>query len=484
MKLAHALLLAPLMASAQTITLQQGLQEALTKGPEAELIRVSVDSANETVKEVRKVAWPTVTGYANAGAGRQPSMLAPLGAAMGGLAESIGDLDGRVGVLEENNPPPGPKGDSKGPLAALSSLGADPDDATWSVGYGVQATQPVFTFGKVTTALRMASTQNRITSLKVKTDRAKIQKDFLSLWTAAVLASRRVATIERSIQRQNEMVAMLDRNFTAGSGSKAQLLLARSQMLRLQPELLAARRDAIATRSYLNRTLGRPSDDATPLDTTGLPELEAITPPSRQELLSQAMDKRNDLRTMKEFLGLQQDLITIYRANYLPNIFLNGKVGVTSSHTEMDEAFKGAGKVRDNYEWQAGVGMQWNLFDGFEQSAKAGQTKAAVHALQIRQNDLNRMIEVEVDQALLDRQAADSALAAAAEAFEGAVEARKLYGNSFRQGSGALSDILSAEENQRMAEFGLVSAQLERTRAAAMIALVRGQDLINLPEEP
>lgn len=484
MKLAHALLLAPFLVSAQSLTLQQGLQEALTKGPEAELIRVAVDSANETVKEVRKVAWPTVTGYANAGAGRQPSMLAPLGGAMKGLAESIGDLDGRVGVLEDNNPPPGARGDSKGPLAALSAMDADPDDATWSVGYGVQATQPLFTFGKVTTALRMASTQNRLTSLKVKTDRTRVQKEFLTQWTMAVLASRRVATIERSIERQREMVAFLERNFAAGSGMKGQLLLARSQMLRLQPDLLAARRDAIATRSMLNRTLGRPSEDATPLDTTGLPELEAVVPPSRQELLSQALDKRNDLRSMKEFLGLQQDLISVYRANYLPNIFLNGKVGVISNHTEAGEAFKGAGKVRDNYEWQAGVGMQWNLFDGFEQSAKAGQTKAAVHAMQIRQNDLTRMVEVEVDQALLDRQAADSALAAATEALEGATEARKLYGNSFRQGSGALSDVLSAEENLRLSEFGLVSAQLERTRAAAMIALVRGQDLINLPEEP
>jgi outer membrane protein TolC len=483
MKLAHALLLAPFLVSAQSLTLQQGLQEALTKGPEAELIRVSVDSANETVKEVRKVAWPTVTGYANAGAGRQPSMLGPMGAAMQGIAGSIGSLDSRVDSLENINVP-GSARDSKGPLAALSAMDADPDDATWSVGYGVQATQPLFTFGKVTTALRMASTQNRLTSLKVKTDRTRIQKEFITQWTMAVLASRRVATIERSIERQREMVAFLERNFSAGSGMKAQVLLARSQMLRLQPDLLAARRDAIATRSMLNRTLGRPSDDATPLDTTGLPELEALVPPSRQALLSQAMDKRNDLRTMKEFLGLQQDLITIYRANYLPNIFLNGKVGVISNHTEADEAFKGAGKVRDNYEWKAGVGMQWNLFDGFEQSAKAGQTKAAVHALQIRQNDLTRMVEVEVDQALLDRQAADSALAAATEALEGAVEARKLYGNSFRQGSGALSDILSAEENQRFAEFGLVSAQLERTRAAAMIALVRGQDLINLPEEP
>ena len=476
MKLAHALLLAPLLASAQTITLQQGLQEALTKGPEAELIRVSVDSANETVKEVRKVAWPSVTGYANAGAGRQPSMLGPFASALGA---PIADLNARVASLEDSVG--SPRGNSLGALAALNT---DPDDAMWSVGYGVQATQPLFTFGKVTTALRMASTQNRITSLKVKTDRAKVQKDFLSLWTMAVLSSRRVTTIERSIERQREMVAMLERNFGAGSGMKAQVLLARSQMLRLQPELLAARRDAIATRSMLNRTLGRPSDDATPLDTTGLPELEAVVPPTRQELLTQAMEKRNDLRTMKEVLGLQKDLISIYRANYLPNIFLSGKVGVISSHTDADEAFKGAGKVRDNYEWQAGVGMQWNLFDGFEQSAKAGQTKAAVHALQIRQNDLHRMVEVEVDQALLDRQAADSALTAATEALEGATEARKLYGNSFRQGSGALSDVLSAEENLRLSEFGLVSAQLERTRAAAMIALVRGQDLINLPEEP
>lgn len=473
MKLAHALLLAPMLVSAQSLTLQQGLQEALTKGPEAELIRVAVDSANETVKEVRKVAWPSVTGYANAGAGRQPSMLGPFASALGA---PLADLDRRVRALDSL--PPGSS------LGALSALDTDPDDATWSVGYGVQATQPLFTFGKVTTALRMASTQDRITSLKVKADRARVQKEFLSQWTMAVLASRRVATIERSIERQREMVAFLERNFAGGSGMKGQVLLARSQMLRLQPELLAARRDAIATRSMLNRTLGRPSEDATPLDTTGLPELEALVPPSRQELLAQALDKRSDLRTMKEFLGLQQDLISVYRANYLPNIFLNGKVGVISNHTEVGEAFKGAGKVRDNYQWQAGVGMQWNLFDGFEQSAKAGQTKAAVHALQIRQNDLVRMVEVEVDQALLDRQAADSALAAATEALEGAAEARKLYGNSFRQGSGALSDILSAEENLRLSEFGLVSAQLERTRAAAMIALVRGQDLINLPEEP
>lgn len=482
MKLAHVLLLAPLLASAQTITLQQGLHEALTTGPEAELIRTSVDSAHEAVTEVRKVAWPSITGYANAGLGRQPSMLSGLGSAMGALGGSIGSLDGRVGTLEDSARVA--HGNSTGPLAALGALKTDPDDPTWSVGYGVQASQALFTFGKVTTALRMASTQNRITKLKVKTDRAKAQSDFLDLWIATNLAQRKVGTIERSIKRQAETVAFLERSFAGGTGMRAQVLLARSQMLRLQPELLAARRDAMSTRSLLNRTLGRPANDSTRLDTTGLTELEARLPPSRDELLRQAVENRNDLRGLKEAMGLQQDLISIYRANYLPNVFLQAKLGVTSANTDMNEAFKGAGKIRDNYEWQVGVGMQWNIFDGFEQSAKAGQTKAAVHSLQIRQNDLGRMVEIDVDKALLDRQAADSSLAAAKEALAAVAEARTLYETSFRQGSGPLSDVLGAEENQRVAELGYAAAQLEITRSAAQLALVRGQDLIALPEEP
>lgn len=482
MNAARVLILTPLLAGAQVLTLQQGLQEALTKGPEAEYIRNAVDSAGQVVKEVRKVAWPSVSAYANAGLGRQPSQLEALGGVFGALAQSAGSLDHRIGTLEDSARLR--HGSSLEPLAALKALETDPDEPTWSVAYGVKASQTLFTFGKVTTALRMASTQDRLTALKVRSTRIDVQTSFLSQWTGTVLAERKVGTIERSLKRQAETVAYLERSFAAGQGSKAQILMARSQMLKLQPDLLAARRDATAARRMLNRTLGRSADDATTLDTTGLPELEGRLAPSRDELLQDALKNRDDLKMLKEAIGLQEDLVTIYRANYMPNVALTASAGVTGYSTEMNEAFKEAGKVRDNYNWALGVGMQWNLFDGFEQSAKAGQSRAAVHAMQLRQNDLNRMVEISVEKALLDRQAADSSLAAAKEGLAAATEARTLYETNFREGSGALSDVLSAEENQRFAELALVAAQLERTRTAANLALVRGQNLIALSEEP
>jgi outer membrane protein TolC len=286
------------------------------------------------------------------------------------------------------------------------------------------------------------------------------------------------------MKRQAENLAYLERSFAAGQGMKAQVLMARSQMLKLQPDLLAAKRDALSARRMLNRPLGRSADDATVLDTNGLPELEARLAPSRDELLKEAVANRGDLKALKEAIGLQEDIISIYRANYLPNVFLRASAGVAGYSTDMNEAFKEAGKVRDNYSWSVGVGMQWNLFDGFEQSAKAGQSRAAVHSMQLKQSDLNRLVEIDVDKAVLDRMAADSSLAAAREGVAAATEARSLYESSFRQGSGALSDVLAAEDNQRLAELALVAAQLERTRAAAQIALVRGQNLIALSEEP
>ncbi|MCB9497316.1 MAG: TolC family protein [Fibrobacteria bacterium] len=479
MRIASVFWLVPGLAAAQPMTLTQGLEEALTRGPEAALIRISVDSANELVREVRKVAWPSVSGYANTGVGRQPSMLSGLGAGFGALGQSIASLDDRVATLDGSQP-----GRSLGPLAALQDLQSDPDEPTWSVGYGVQASQALFTFGKVTTALHMASTQKRITSLKVRMDRSKVQGDFLGLWSATALAEQKVGIVERSIARQTEVVAYLERAVAGGLGSRAQLLMARSQLLRLHPDLLAARRDALTSRRMLNRTLGRSADESLELDTAGLPALEALLPPAREELLRLAMDNRSDLKFLDEAKSLQNDIVTIYRANYLPNLGLVGKAGVISANTDMGEAFKEAGNVRDNYEWSVGLALQWNLFDGFEQSAKAGQTRAAVHALEIRREDLRRMVEVEVDKVLMDREAADSALASALQSIAAAAEARTLADVDFRQGSGALSDLLAAEENLRMAELALVAARLERTRSAAALALVRGQDLIALSEEP
>lgn len=455
------------------LDLSQAIREATTQGPESKILSASSDSAKMMVNEVRAVAFPKVNVFANAGLGQQPNAsTAMLGPVFGSLTQTMANIN--RSTIDSS------RGRNLAPLAGLTAL--QNDDPYWNYGWGVSVTQPVYTFGKVTTALNMAETQDRLTKTRLATTRLGTQQTVVELFVASILSKSKLQATQRSIERQRAVVDQLQRNFQLGSGAKAQVLLAKSILLRLTPDIQSQARDAVASRRGLNRLLGRPADDSTELDTTGLPQLEARAWPSRDEILKTALRSRGDLKILREFRGLQEDYAKVLRANNLPNILFQGKFGFSSMEQD-------AGTAKhlldwDHRDWSVGLGMQWSIFDGFEQSSKAGEVRAAVRQMEVRDGDLQRLIEIDVDNAIKDRMAADSSYAAAREGVAAAAEARDWFSRNFQSGSGTLSDLLQSEENQRLAEFGLLAARLERTRTAAKLAIVQGQDLISLPEVP
>jgi outer membrane protein TolC len=431
---------------AAPLTLSQALTEGLSTGPEAQVLKNSTDSANEKVRSVKSVAYPHVSAYANAGLGQSPNASAALMKA----------------------------------LAPMLHMPAPSDDPYYSYAWGVQATQPLFTFGKISTALRMASTQERITKASTLATRQSIQQQVVDAWFNAVLANARLDLLQKSIERQGETVKTLERNFALGSGMKAQILMARSKLIASRQDLIAAQSASQAARKALNRLVARPSEDTTALDTNGLAQFESMAVPDREQLVRNAYDNRQDLKSLNEARTLMEDYYFINKAAYYPTIGLQGKFGFVSA-TQNASGIKNAADW-DNRDWSIGVGMQWTLFDGWDNAGQAGQTQAAVRTLAVRTADMNRGIDISASMYLRDKEAADTGLASAKEGVAAAREAWELYRANFASGQGQLTDILSAEENLRAAELGLFSARLARTKACIHLTLVQGKDLISLSE--
>jgi len=463
----------PLAAHAGGLDLAQAIREATGVGPEAQILKASADSAASMVREVEAIAWPKVSGYANAGLGQQPnSSAAMLGPVFESLTATMANIN--HGTADSAS------GKHLAPLAGLSAL--QNDDPYWNYSWGVQVTQPVFTFGKVSTALHMAKTQDRLTDIRLRSSRLATQQAVVDLYVVTILSKAKLETTRRSVDRQRAVVDQLQRNFQLGSGAKAQVLLAKSILLRLTPDLQSGERDAVAARRGFNRLLGRPADDTSAIDTAGLPEIENRASPSRETVLAEALAVRQDLKMLREARSLQEDYAKVLRANNLPNIAAMGKFGFSS----MDQTWKAVQHVADwdHRDWSVGIGMQWSIFDGWEQSSKAAEVRSSVRQMEVREGDLRRMIEIDVDNALQNRIVADSSLSAAREGLAAATEAREWFSRNYQSGSGTLSDLLQSEENQRLAELGLLSARLDRTRAAAKLAAIQGHDLISLPEVP
>ena len=462
----------PLAVQAKGLDLEQALKEATSQGPDAQIIRNSLDSVHGKVRSVESVAWPTVTGYANAGIGQQPlGAESGLIGAFGALGQTLGNINhSTADSLTRNN------------LKPLAALGSDiNNDPYYNYAWGVKVQQALFTFGKVSTALNMAKTQERITTASSLAARQNIQSNVVDLYLAAVLAQAHVEVLKRSVASQEETVKSLERNFANGAGAKAQVLLARSKRISVQQDIISAIRDAQTARQAFNRVLGRPSVDTTPLDTTGLSAFE-LAAPTREEILKTAENQRKDLKTVRESRHLLEDLAFIDQANYYPNVALVGKFGF--SVTDQNASAVRHGADWDNRDWSIGVGMTWNIFDGWSSKGDEDQTRAMVKTLSVREGDLQRGIEINTDTYLRDKEAADSALSAAIEGVSAAREARDLFHMTLISGGGNLSDLLSAEDGLSAAEFGWLAARLARAKACIHLSLVQGKDLISLSEAP
>lgn len=435
-------------AHAGGVTLSQALQEGTSVGPEAQVLRNSVDSADAKVESVKSVAYPHLSAYANAGLGRSPNATAGLMAA----------------------------------LAPVLNIPAPKDDPYYNYAWGLQVTQPLFTFGKVSTALHMAKVQGEITPAQTRAGRLEIQRQVVEGWFNAYLAHARLELLAKSIDRQAETVRYLERNFAAGSGLKAELLMSRSRLITTRQELVAAKSGATAARKLLNRLLGRPSEDSTALDTAGIAAFEASAVPDRQALVASAYEQRQDLRSLKLARTLMEDYAFIGKAAYYPTIAMQGKFGFTTA-SQNASTVKNAADW-ENRDWSIGVGMQWNLFDGWDNAGQTKQTRAAVRTMDVRLSDMRRGIEIAGETALSEKAVADSALSAAREGVEAAREGYEIYTKNFNGGSGQLADILSAEEQLRGAELGLLKARLDRVKSHIQISLVQGKDLISFGEAP
>lgn len=436
---------------AAPLTLSQALSEGLSNGPDAQLLKNSVDSANEKVRSVKSAALPVVTASASAGLGHQQNTMAGL-------------MEGLVAAK------------------VFPASAAPSDDPYYNYALGVKVTQPLFTFGKVSTALHMASTQEKLTSSSSQAQRQNIQQSIVDSWFTALLARARLEVVEKSVARQTEMLGYLERNFTLGSGQKAQVLQARSRLIQTRQSIITTRSGALASRKALNRLLGRPIEDSAALDTTGLIAFEAAAVPTREAVLREAMQNRKDLRTMREARSLLQDFTFIKKAAYYPTIGLQGAFGFETADQEASAA-KNLLKW-DSRTWSIGVGMNWTLFDGWSSAGETGQARAAERSMDVNIASFQRGIDIAVDNYLHDREAADTGLASASEGVAAAREAYQLYQTNFKAGSGALSDVLSAEDDLRSAELGWFSARLDRTKACIHLTLVQGKDLLALPEVP
>jgi HAE1 family hydrophobic/amphiphilic exporter-1 len=348
-----------------------------------------------------------------------------------------------------------------------------PDDApVYSASLNIS--QPIYTFGKIGTAVKVANYYDSATQLSVKRSIQNLQLAGLDLYYGLYLADMALSVQQGSVARLQDQSEFLTRNFSLGSGSKAQILSTNSELVKLKSDILVSKQSLNTLKKRLCMMIGRGSGDSLELDTTGALARSFIEKlPAFDEALKGAIENRDDLRSIDYMRKANDGGVKIFKAMNYPSIAAQAKVGTGGK--KFENLFDS-----DYGTWQVGVGLMWTMFDGFASTSKARQYQSDSRKLVITYNMLLKALEIEIDAALTSCVTADSAVVASEAALAAMKEVYQLTYDNFKQGSGEFTELQLAEERLRQCEFAIVSAKCTKIRNRAVLLVAMGKNIIQV----
>jgi outer membrane protein len=443
----HAIILASVVSGitaplfSEGIGLEQVIREVCTKSDSAKMMLETLIKSDQMIREKWSNAFPVISASMNGG-------------------RSVSNLASTMPSITKLMP------------AGMSTI----NDVT-RYSTAIDISQPIFTFGKIGTAIKVANQFNLSAKSSYSRNIQQLQLLALDAFYRVVLADIALDIAKRSLKRKNELYEFLDRNFQLGSGSKAQILATKADLKGQVPAVFKAQEDLLNARMGCNMLMGRPLTDSVQLDTAaGVHGLLSITVPQEKEALRTALDERADLRTIDYLAEANRGGAKIYRSMYLPSIGATGSFGTVGTEPKDMAEWK-------NKTWTIGVGLQWTLFDGFANSALSQQYRSDARKLEIARDAILKMVAIEISTARIECTVADSNLTATEEMLAAARESYNLTNDNFKQGSGQFADLQLAEERLRQAEMGIVNARYRLVRSRAALLVAMGKDIVKINEE-
>ena len=299
--------------------------------------------------------------------------------------------------------------------------------------------------------------------------------------TAASYHIARVATGALRVARDNERRARA--LFEVGSVSRSDLLKAEVRTAQSELDSLTAAQAIVNQRILLATQIGVAESSIGDIDTVFTVEPQTY---DESVLFQEAAKNRPDLQAAIAELNSAKSDRTSAHLLRLPSIVANGSAtynansrrttttnppgfppiidpGVTSTEGETKRVLSGT------------IALSWNIFDGLATDARNAASEARLRRAKDQHDMLQRNLESEVHQSVLQYYEAAERDRVAARAFDSAIENLKLTQQKYNVGSATILELVDAQEQATSAAVDVVSARSGMRIAQAQIERVRGR---------
>ena len=320
---------------------------------------------------------------------------------------------------------------------------------------------PIYTGGRTDALVRAARAEAGAAVAETAVTRADLRLEVSRAFWAVVTGRATVTVLEQALARADANVADARARLNAGLVAPNEVATAEAQAARQRMLLVEARNLRDVSAAELARLVGAaPGQEVEPQAAL---EDAAAPPAAREVLAAEARQQRGERKVLEQRIEIAGASRSAAEAARRPQIAVTGGVDYARPNPRI---FPRADRWDDS--WDAGVAVNWSLWDGGRAAADAAQATYQGEAARQRLLEFDSGLSVEVTQRSLEIASGQAAIAAADEAIRAATEARRVVGERFRAGVIAQSDVLDAD-------LTLLQVQLDRTRALANVRLAEAR---------
>jgi outer membrane protein len=317
----------------------------------------------------------------------------------------------------------------------------------------VGARYPLYTGGRVEGLLDAARGDESSAELELETARREVAFETRRSYFRLVTALERARVLAENVEALEAHLVDARNRERYGLAARNEVLAVEVERDRAELGRLRAETDVLLAQEDARRLLGLRANDRLEPTETLLPLSRA--PGDVDALVAAAVESRSELAALEAQLAAFEARARVERAARLPQVSVGG--GYLYAHPNprflpLEPEFDG--------NWEVGVEVALNVFDGGRASASEARALARRDAVRAEITGLEERIRLEVVGAALEVRNASAATSIALRAVEAASENVRVAAERYREGVLLSSELLDAE-------LALLRAELDRTEALA-----------------
>lgn len=306
----------------------------------------------------------------------------------------------------------------------------------------------------------------RAADLGAEATRRTLRAGFAQSAHGAASAEEVVAASERAVESAAELVRSAERRVAAGTAAPLDVSRSRTEQVRRESDLVAARASLERARLALGILLGRkdpvrvvvPDGAAAPA-----PELDAPA----EALAGEALEHRPEIAAQDAQVAAAESGVRSAWSRLVPQLSASGAAFVSDTPYVTGE--------KDG--WRVTLDLTWQLYDGGFRYGKRRQAEAQAAGARAGAEAQRLAVRQEVEDGRRDLRVARERLRLAETQSSLAGDTAASARRSFEAGIASSLDVIDANDRQYLAEIGLAEARARLAQARVALGRALGRDL-------